>query len=414
LCHSAHRRKEMLIPDPPPPSHPLSLLYVGTLPPHPGGSAISCGQLLLAFASRDHRVRAISAITDSTRNEGEHFDRAAPGLAVRRFRMAYFETNPAEPTNAEFRERERHAVQALVDEEVQRDRPDMLIAGRELFALHVGPLARKYRIPYCVWVRGGSTQGALLGTLPIDEVKRQFSEIARANLVVVPARHLVDALRGLGVPDPTVIMNAIDLDQFTPEPANSALQASLGISEDQIVIAHVSNLKSIKRPLEFVEAAAATAKAEPRLRFLVVGDGVLLSEMQSAVAAAGLLERFIFTGWVPYDDMPRYIRLADAVVMPSAGEGLARVYLETMACGRVLIASDVAAAAELITHGQNGLLFPVSDVEALSAQIIRVAADPEMRRRIGTAARTRVLPHRLDTAADAYIAAIRSHLDSQA
>ena len=414
MCHSARRRNERLLPDPSLLSPPLNLLYVGTLPPHPGGSAISCAQLLRAFAARGHRVRAIGAITDSTRNEGERFDRAGSGLEVRRFLMPSFETNPTEPTNAEFREREWHAVQALVDEEVQQDRPDMLIAGRELFALHVGPLARKHGIPFAVLIRGGSTQGALMGTLPIDEVKRQFGEIARANLVVVPARHLVDGLRRLGIPDATVILNAIDLDRFTPEPADRALRTSLGISEDQIVIAHVSNLKGIKRPLDFVEAAAATASAEPRLRFLVVGDGALLSAMQSAVATAGLLERFVFTGWVSYDDMPRYIQLADAVVMPSAGEGLARVYLETMACGRVLIASDVAAAAELITDNEDGLFFPVGDVAALSAQIMRAAGDPELRRRIGIAAHVRVLPHRLDTAADAYIGAMRSRLVPQA
>ena len=63
----------------------------------------------------------------------------------------------------------------------------MLIAGREIFALHVGPLARKHGVPYCGWIRGSSTEGALLGTLPIDEVQREFGEIARANLVVVPA-----------------------------------------------------------------------------------------------------------------------------------------------------------------------------------------------------------------------------------
>jgi glycosyltransferase involved in cell wall biosynthesis len=207
-----------------------------------------------------------------------------------------------------------------------------------------------------------------------------------------------------------VIPNAIDLERFTPGPADRALREALGILDDEIVIAHVSNLKAIKRPLELVEAAAATFKVEPRLRFLVIGDGALLSAMQSAVAGAGLSERFIFTGWIPYADMPGYIRLADAVVMPSAGEGLARVYLETMACGRVLIASNVDAAVELITHEENGLLFPLGDVEALSAHIVRTASDPELRRRIGTAARSRASPHRLDTAADAYIDAFHAQL----
>jgi glycosyltransferase involved in cell wall biosynthesis len=254
----------------------------------------------------------------------------------------------------------------------------------------------------------------LHGALPRDEVTGLFGEIAAAQLVVVPAPHLVGGLQRLGVAHARIILNAIDLDCFTPEPAEPFLQRSLGIEADDIVVAHVSNLKAIKRPHDFVEGAAIALAAEPRLRFLIVGDGPLMSSLRSAVAAVGLLSRFVFTGWVRYEQMPRYMRLADVVVMPSAGEGLARVYLETMACGRVLIASNVAAARDVITDGIDGLLFPVGDVEALSVQVVRVARSNALRRRIGAAAHLRAQRHGLDLAADAYIEAFRAHLEPSA
>jgi glycosyltransferase involved in cell wall biosynthesis len=389
---------------------PLDLLYVGTLPPHPGGSAISCAQLLTAISRRGHGIRAISPVTELARQDAERFAQTSPGLEIQRFPMPYFETGPDEPASPEYRELEWQGVRSAVDQQVGTARPDLLIAGRESFALHVGPLARMHRIPYCVWIRGGSTMGALCGSLPEDEVRRLFSEIAGADLVVVPARHLVDALLQFSVPGARVILNAIDLERFTPQAPDRALQKALGLDEADIVVAHVSNLKIIKRPLDFVAAAAAAWKRESRLRFLIVGDGSLRQAFESAVAEACMLDQFVFTGWVDYDRMPHYLSLADAVVMPSGGEGLARVYLETMASERVLIASNIAAAAEIITHGENGLLFPVGDVDALSEQMIRVARDPSMRRRIGRRARESVLAHHIDTAADAYIDAFVAQL----
>jgi hypothetical protein len=72
-----------------------------------------------------------------------------------------------------------------------------------------------------------------------------------------------------------------------------------------------------------------------------------------------------------YAEVPRYLNLADLVVTPSETEGLSRVYLETQACGRVLIASDIPAAREVVEPGHTGLLFPRGDPAALAAAILR-------------------------------------------
>jgi glycosyltransferase involved in cell wall biosynthesis len=111
--------------------------------------------------------------------------------------------------------------------------------------------------------------------------------------------------------------------------------------------------------------------------------------------------------------MPEYINLADMVVMPSESEGLARVYLETQACARVLVTSDIAPAREVVTDGETGLLFPPGDVAALTEQTVRAAGDPALRERIGRRAHARVRAHGLAEAVaqyrDALAGVVRRH-----
>ena len=94
------------------------------------------------------------------------------------------------------------------------------------------------------------------------------------------------------------------------------------------------------------------------------------------------------------------MRLADLVAMPSGSEGQALVHLEAQACARVLLASDIPAAREVIEPGRTGLLFPAGDVSALTDATLRAAHDPALRTLIGCQARERVRVHALpDTVA---------------
>jgi glycosyltransferase involved in cell wall biosynthesis len=68
-------------------------------------------------------------------------------------------------------------------------------------------------------------------------------------------------------------------------------------------------------------------------------------------------------GWVEYEQVPKYVNLAEIVVMPSDDENQARVYLEAQACGRVLLASDIGGAREVITDGVAVALYRKGDIE---------------------------------------------------
>src|SRR5208282_3999130 len=118
--------------------------------------------------------------------------------------------------------------------------------------------------------------------------------------------------------------------------------------------------------------------------------------MEEACTKQPLAGHFRFVGWIDHDLVPNYINLADVVVMPSESEALALVYLETQACERVLIASDIAAAREVIDDGETGILFRKGDVADLTAKILSVTGNPALRATIGRKARQSAMNYDLD------------------
>ena len=88
--------------------------------------------------------------------------------------------------------------------------------------------------------------------------------------------------------------------------------------------------------------------------------------------------------------------------MTSEREGLALVYRETQACGRVLLASDIPAAREVVVHNENGVIFPMGDVEALGADTLQLISDPARCSRINLNSQRSVAKQCLNTWALAY------------
>jgi glycosyltransferase involved in cell wall biosynthesis len=200
----------------------------------------------------------------------------------------------------------------------------------------------------------------------------------------------------------------VDLHQFAPAPKDAGLLRELAIQGDDVVVMHASNLKPIKRPLDVVHSAEHALRHNPKLVYVIVGDGACRQPMEDLCARRGLSERFRFVGWIEYARLPRYMNLADLVIMPSDSEGLARVYLETQACARLLLASDIPAAREVITDGETGLLFRTGDIDDLTTKTLAAAGDPELRARIGRQACRRVRANALERAVAAYVDAIGS------
>jgi glycosyltransferase involved in cell wall biosynthesis len=381
----------------------LDILYVGTLPPHQGGSAISAAQLLGAFSAGGHAVRALAPATRAQCDAGDPFAARHPGIAVRRFIVPAPYTTAYRPADAAYQRAESDSICRLVPAMVAERRPDLLFIGRESFARHVPSIAAAHALPCVLRAAGATTVGIIEGTYAKALAEPLIEQWRRVNLVITPSDFLAGALRRLGVGRVQVIANAIDLDVFRPATRDRRLAAELAIPDRAIVIAYLGNLNERKRPLDIVRSSVQVLARCPDVVYAIVGEGTLRDEVVRSARALGVERSFRYVDWQSYERIPAYINLADIVVLPSFGEGLARVYLETQACGRVLIASDTAPAREVVVHGESGLLFPVGDVAALTRTCIEAAGDAALRTRIGRAARASVRRHDIAAAVPRYL-----------
>ena len=139
---------------------------------------------------------------------------------------------------------------------------------------------------------------------------------------------------------------------------------------------------------EFVEAARIARSRGIVARFALVGD---TDRQNPAAISTEQLKRWQAQGYVEWwghrVDMDDVLRSAHVVCLPSYREGLPKVLLEAAACGRPLIASDVPGCREIAIHNETALLVPPRDAAALADAMQILAADPQLRQRLGQRAR---------------------------
>ncbi|MBV8201929.1 MAG: glycosyltransferase [Acidobacteria bacterium] len=168
------------------------------------------------------------------------------------------------------------------------------------------------------------------------------------------------------------------------------LRAELGLPAGALALATVGRLVPLKGHRFLIEALAAALPSMPGpVRLVVLGDGPLAAELRARAAAAGLGEQVIFAGF--RDDVARLLPALDVLVFSSVSEGLPMALLEAMAAGRCIVASDLPGIVEAVRHDSEALIVRPAAPAELAAALLRAAADPALRARLGHAARQRFL-----------------------
>ena len=186
--------------------------------------------------------------------------------------------------------------------------------------------------------------------------------------------------------------NGTDTGHFDPArvPAEraAALRRELGLPADALVVGAVGRLVVEKGYRELFAAARAVRRADPRVLFLAVGapdlekaDAITEAELDRAAGDV------LVTGW--RDDVRDLLAVMDVFVLASWREGMPRSAIEAAAMGKALVLTDIRGCREVARNGREALLVPPRDPAALARAIARLAADPALRRRLGTAARSR-------------------------
>lgn len=190
---------------------------------------------------------------------------------------------------------------------------------------------------------------------------------------------------GIGTPDKyTTVYSGMDVDRFLqPQEHPTAIRQRLGIRDGEIVVGKIARLFHLKGHEYLVEAAAAIVASHPQVRFLLVGDGILQSQLQVRIKELGLTDQFIFAGLVEPEKVPDYIHAMDVVVHTSVWEGLARVLPQALLCEKPIISYSIDGAPEVCRHEETGLLVEPRAIEQLAEAVGRLVADPTLRKQLG-------------------------------
>lgn len=182
------------------------------------------------------------------------------------------------------------------------------------------------------------------------------------------------------------IPNGIDTDYYSPSSSERAfLRSRLGYGDNENIILYLGRLVSLKR-VESLLRAFVSFRSMGVL--LIVGDGPERVRLEDFVEREGLRGVVRFLGST--HDVLSYYRLADIFVLPSLYEGLSVSLLEAMSCGLCVIVSGCPGNLDIVSHGVNGLVFPVDEPELLVSRLGEALRSREMRIRLGRAAREAV------------------------
>jgi len=190
-----------------------------------------------------------------------------------------------------------------------------------------------------------------------------------------------------------IVRNGVDLTRYSSRSRNGdgkRDEASSAQSAECRVLC-VARLSVEKRIDILLEAMAKVLRKMPHCKCTIVGDGPLKESLVQKCEVLGLSGSVRFAGHV--DEVRPYYESADIFVLSSAKEGLPLVLLEAMAYGVPCIATNVGGNAEVIDHGETGFIVDAGNAEQLAGAILELAANTDLRQRMGTQGKERVRQH---------------------
>lgn len=200
---------------------------------------------------------------------------------------------------------------------------------------------------------------------------------------------LVEA--GVPVSNARIIYTGLDINKYW-----NGEQSQRGHDERSLNLLYAGRLASDKGIDTAIEAMTKLVFGQGRreIRLSLAGSGSTEYEthLRLLVNQAGLTDYVSFLGWVPPAEMPELLRKFDVLLVPSIWpEPFARVVLEGMISGLVIVATPTGGTPEIVLDGENGLLFTPEDPQDLAQKIGRLVEDPESRRKLAKAGKQTIM-----------------------
>ena len=326
--------------------------------PRIGGIESQLTDLAGELARRGHRVRVVTTTRDPSPMDGVSVERVATPMIG----------------DIAFPDVRRIADLARF---LDADRPDIVHAHGMFSPLAIGAVAAAHRIG----VPRVATVHSLLAPWPVFTGARAiFAAFTnRASVLTAVSRAVAaDVERASGRPV-VVVPNGLDVD---------AWRVPCAVAPDEVGVVGVLRLAPKKRPGDLIVAfdEACRANAGLNLRLTIAGDGPLRGRLERAVARRpGISGRVTFAGGCSRESVRALLGRASIVAHPGEREAFGLALLEARAAGVPIVAMAAGGVPEIVQHGRTGLLAMTR--AAFGQHLATLAGDPDLRARMGAAAR---------------------------
>ena len=393
---------------------PLRILFLTqNFPPEMGAKAARLFELARRLAARGHDVRVITALPNYP--TGKVFpefrgrvrvEECMEGVQVVRTWLK--PSNAAQPIRRLASYLTFVASSLLFGVRGMGRRDIVFVESPPLFLVLAGVLMgriAKARIVMNVsdiWPETALRAGVATRGLPLMLMERlERFGYESSDLVTATTRRAGESIAGRFPQVATaVIPGGTDLELFRPERRSERIRESLGLGKGDFLVGYCG-LHGLFQGLEVVVGAAQKLRGNPRIKFVLAGDGPTKKTLVE-LAAAARLENVVFLAPLPRAEVGELVASFDVALVPLAAElpGTmpSKVY-ETLACGVPLIVSEGCDAASLVTDHALGRAVRPRDVDALADAIIDLLGDSAERRRIRGEARRMSKRYDLDEVA---------------
>ncbi|MEM2144384.1 MAG: glycosyltransferase family 4 protein [Candidatus Jordarchaeaceae archaeon] len=229
--------------------------------------------------------------------------------------------------------------------------------------------------------------------------------LSKASIIVTPSIHYVQESKFLmDYAERLVeIPNGIELQEFNIPYSKNECKKILGIDESKNIVLFVGGIYPLKGPHVLLKAIPEIAKQNKNVLFIFVGGGDI-RRYEILAKSLGIQEYVKFTGYIKEGQKHLYYKASDIFVLPSIEtfESFGIVNLEAMSSGIPIVASKIGGIPDVVKNGENGLLVPPKDHDALADAIIYLLNNEDVREKMGRKGKERVKDYSWDKIAEKY------------
>jgi len=359
------------------------------------GSTIKALELMKALETCGHEVKKYWRNDDIECKDRQSLENSDP---FRAFLKKHFKKYLHEPSQLLKNRRWIKEELAILE----KDKPDLVISRLASYCYSPVKVSQRTGIPFLIEADCPASYEKIAFQKFFRSTKWllyliENKEIMAGRAAFTVSNQIKDYFIGHGIPPEFmhVIPNGADPDRFSPDIPNDDIKHKYDLY-DHTVLGFVGSFIYWHGIENLTNIIDKTLKAHKKVKFLMVGEGGPMKPMlEKFIADNELGDRAILTGFVPHADIPKYIAAMDIVLAPYPGLDFfyyspVKIY-EYMSSGKPVVTTRIGQIAEIIENRRNGFLTEPNDIGNIELIIQELLNEPELREKVGAAARKDVL-----------------------